>query len=267
MKLIQNNDLKFYKFDIFEGYNIKHCFSTRLGGVSKGCYESLNLAYRQDIPENIINNYKIICSANNMDYTSTVWTKQVHTDNILTVTEKDRGRGLIFKGDEQGCDGLITNCENVVLTGFSADCVLIFLYATDVRAVGIIHSGWRGTVKEIARKGVEKICSEFGADSKNIIAGISPAIGKCCFQVDMPVVEEFLRELPWSKEFILPDKENLQKRYIDLHGINERILLNAGVRAENIENSRICTRCNSDVFFSHRAMGSERGSLAGLISL
>lgn len=267
MKLVEYNGLKFYKFDIFEKYNVKHCFSTRVGGVSTGCYESLNLAYRQDKPENVINNYKAICLANNMDYRNTVWTRQVHTDNILTATEKDRGKGLIFQRAEQGYDGLLTQCSDVVLTGFSADCVLIFLYATDVKAVGIVHSGWRGTVMEIGAKGVSELSKQFGAKRENIIAGISPAIGKCCFQVDMPVVREFVDRLPWSKAFILPDRENAEKRYIDLHGINEQILLNAGLKAENIENSRICTKCNSDLFYSHRVMGNERGSLAGFISL
>lgn len=267
MKLIEKNGLQFYKFDIFEKYGLKHCFSTRNGGVSAGCYESLNLAYREDKPENVIKNYKIICGGNNMDYRNTVWTRQVHTDNILTVTKADRGKGLFFERQSEGYDGIITDCADVVLTGFSADCVLIFLYARDVKAIGMIHSGWRGTVAEIGKKAVERLCVEFGAKAENIVAGISPAIGGCCFQVDMPVAEEFLTKLGWSQEFVFIDSENSEKRYIDLHSINEKILLNSGVKAENIENSRICTKCNPDKFYSHRIMGNDRGSLAGFISL
>jgi hypothetical protein len=265
MKYIKKDKLEYLTFENMQG--IRHCFSTRLGGVSSGCYSSLNLGWRNDKRENVVENYKIICSAIGVDYKNTVWTRQVHTDRILNVTKADCGKGLIYDRDENGYDAVITNEKDVVLTGFSADCVLVFFYDSVKKVVAIAHSGWRGTVLNISAKTVKKMIEDYGCDAKNIVCGISPAIAKCCFQVDKPVVDEFEKAFSWSNEYIENDSENEGKYYIDLHGIVEKELITAGIPAENIENSRICTKCNCDKFYSHRKMGDERGSLAGFISL
>lgn len=265
MKLTENNGVKYFTFNKLEG--IRHCFSTRVGGVSEGCYESLNLAFREDKRENVIENYNRICTAIGTDSHNTVWTRQVHTDTVLRVYEADRGKGLFAPRREEGYDAVITDCKDVVLTGFSADCVLIFYYDKINGAVGIAHSGWRGTVSEIGAKTVKAMEREFGTNAGELVCCIAPAIGACCFQVDKPVVDEFISNIPWSGVFIKTDAENDGKFYIDLHSINEQILVNAGVDRDNIENSRFCTKCHPELFYSHRLMGSDRGSLAGMISL
>lgn len=265
MELIKKGKLEYYRFDKLK--NLRHCFSTRLGGVSEGCYSSLNLGFRNDEITNVIENYRIICNAIGCDYRTTVWTRQVHEDNILDVTEKDCGKGLLKPRQIEGYDGVITNCKNVTLVGFSADCVLIYFYDPVKEVIAISHSGWRGTVKSIGSKTVDKMVRDYGCDVKNIICCISPAIGKCHFQVDAPVVDVFKEKYDWVNEYIEPDNENKGKYYMDLHGINERILLNCGILADNIENSRICTMCDTEKFFSHRLMGNERGSMAGFLSL
>ena len=267
MKLVKKGKLEYFVFENLEKAGIKHCFSTRLGGVSEGCFSSLNLAFREDKPENVIENYRIICSAIGTDSKNTVWTRQIHTDNIIEVTAADRGKGLFKERQEDGYDGEYTTDKDVVLTGFSADCVLLFFYAPDVNAIAMTHSGWRGTVLEIGGKTADILAKKYGADRAKIISGISPAIGKCCFQVDMPVVKEFKEKLPWSDEFITADNTEDGKFFIDLHSVNQRILENHGLLPENIENSRMCTKCHPDIFFSHRITGNARGSLAGLISL
>jgi hypothetical protein len=265
MKLNKKDKLEYYTFENMQ--DIRHCFSTRLGGVSEGCYSSLNLGWRNDKRENVVENYRIICDAIGVDYKNTVWTKQVHEDRILNVTEKDRGTGIFTERDPKGYDAVITDRKDVVLTGFSADCVLVFFYDSVKKVVAIAHSGWRGTVKSIAPKTVKKMVTDYGCDVKNIVCGISPAIAKCCFQVDKPVVDEFYKAFDFASEFIENDAKNEGKYYIDLHGVVERDLTNVGIPTENIENSRMCTKCNCDKFFSHRVMGDERGSLAGFISL
>ena len=265
MILNEKNGIKYLTFEKMN--SVRHCFSTRAGGVSQGCYESLNLAFRNDSRENVLENYRRICSAIGVDYKNTFWTRQIHTDRILRAVESDRGRGLFYERPEDGYDALITNVEDIVLTGFSADCVLIFYYDPINKAVGIAHSGWRGTVLEIGGKTVDAMVREFGSDPGELICGIAPAIGKCCFQVDRPVVEEFIANVDGSREYIIEDEKNKDKYYIDLHSINEMILINHGVRRENIENSRICTKCDSKLFYSHRLMGDQRGSMAGMISL
>lgn len=267
MQHIKKDGLEYFIFDNLARAGVKHCFSTRIGGVSKGCFSSLNLAFREDDPENVRENYRRICSAIGTDSKNTVWTRQVHTDNIIEVTSADCGKGLFSERQEEGYDGIYTNEADVVLTGFSADCVLLFFYAPDVKAAAMTHSGWRGTVLEIGGKTADILAEKYGADKTKMLVGISPAIGKCCFQVDKPVVDEFLNKLPWSNAFIEADKTTAGKFYIDLHGINQKILENHGISAENIENSRICTKCHPDLFYSHRITGNARGSLAGLISL
>jgi hypothetical protein len=253
---------------VFENMpSLKHCFSTRYGGVSSGCYGTMNLIFREDKPENVVENYKIICSAIGVDYRNTVWTRQVHDDVILNVTKEDCGKGLLRERNAEGYDAVVTDCKDVVLTAFSADCVLVFFYDKVNEVAGIAHSGWRGTVKSIATKTVEKMVKDYGCKKENIVCGIAPAIAKCCFQVDMPVVSEFKKAFDFAEDYITPDSENVGKFYIDLHGVIERDLIGCGVPAENIENSGICTKCDPDRFFSHRVMGNARGSLAGLICL
>lgn len=265
MKLIKKGKLEYYKFEKFRA--LRHCFSTRYGGVSEGCYASMNLALRKDEMTNIIENYRIICNAIGCDYRSTVWTRQVHGDNILNITSSDRGTGLLKPRQLEGYDGIVTDEPDITLVGFSADCVLLYFYDSVRKVVAISHSGWRGTVKAIGAKTVEKMVKDYGCQRENIICGISPAIGKDHFQVDDPVVEAFRNEFSWVDTFIENDSLNEGKYYIDLHGINEEILVNSGIKRENIENSRICTMCDPDRFFSHRIMGEQRGSLAGFISL
>ncbi len=265
MKLIKNGNLEYYVFEKFK--NIRHCFSTRKGGVSEGYYSTMNLGWREDKPENVIENYRRICEAIGCDSKNTVWTRQIHTDRIINVTEADRGKGLFKEREAEGYDGVITNCKDVVLTGFSADCVLIYFYDPVKEVIGICHSGWRGTVLAIGSKTAEKMVKDYGCNKNDIICGISPAIGKCCFQVDEPVVNAFKKAFEWVDDFVEKDTENEGHYYIDLHGVNEEILVKSGIPRENIENSRICTMCNNDMFFSHRLMGNERGSMAGFISL
>lgn len=265
MELVKKGNIEYYVFNNLKG--VKHCFSTRKGGVSEGCYESMNLVWREDKAENVIENYRLICNAIGCDSHNTVWTRQIHTDRIINVTEADRGKGLFRDRELEGYDGVITNCKDVVLTGFSADCVLVYFYDPVKKVIGICHSGWRGTVLAIGAKTVAKMEKDYGCNTNDIICGIAPAIGKCCFQVDQPVVDAFRKSFDWADNFIEIDKENEGHYYVDLHGVNEEILVRAGILRENIENSRICTMCHPDKFYSHRIMGNERGSMAGFISL
>jgi hypothetical protein len=267
LKTIKKGELEYLVFESFEKEGIRHCFSTRYGGVSEGVHSSMNLGFRQDKRENVVKNYDIICSAIGVDSHNTYWTRQVHEDNILIATGEDRGKGLYRERIADGYDALITNELDIVLTGFSADCVLIYYYDRVKKVIGIAHSGWRGTVMGIGAKVVAKMQEVYLCNTEDIICGIAPSIGGCCFQVDEPVVTAFKEAYDWADNVISEDKQNSDRWYIDLHSANEEILVRAGISRENIENSRICTRCAPERFFSHRAMGNDRGSMAGLISL
>ena len=264
----KNENLVYFTFKMFDDTGVvAHCFSTRLGGVSEGVFESMNLHFRNDKPENVIENYKIICSAIGIDYRNIVFSKQIHSDTIYVISSKDKGKGLLKKSDIDDADGLITNETGIALTTFYADCVPVYFLDPVLKVIAMAHSGWRGTVKQISAKAVCKMKKDYGCDSKNILVGIGPSIKKCCFEVEYPVVEEFEKKLPFSKEFIFKDNEKIGKYNIDLQSIIEKTLVSAGILSYNIENADICTKCNPDLFFSHRNMGNERGSLAGIIAL
>lgn len=267
MKLNKKGNLQYYTFENIEKTDItKHCFSTKFGGVSTGYYASMNLAFREDKIENVIKNYEIICSGIGVDYKNVVFASQIHEDKVYKVTKEDIGKGLFKESNIKGYDALITNEKEVVLVTFYADCVPIFIVDYKNKAIGIAHSGWRGTVKEIGVKTIKKMNKEYGSKPEDLIIGIAPSISKCCFQVGIDVVDVFKNELPFSKDFIFNDIIK-DKFKIDLQGIIKQSLVNNGVLEENIEISELCTMCNSDIFFSHRTMGNNRGSLAGIISL
>lgn len=267
MKLNEKGNLKYYTFENIEKTNmVKHCFSTKFGGVSKGFYESMNLSFRDDIKENVIKNYEIICSGIGVDYKNVVFSSQIHEDKIYKVTKEDVGKGLLRQSNIKGYDALITNEKDIALVTFYADCVSIFIVDPINKAIGIAHSGWRGTVKEIGAKTIKQMNKIYGSNAKDLIVGIGPSIEKCCFQVGKEVVETFKKDLPFSEKYIFND--TIKDKYkIDLQGIIKQTLINSGVLEKNIEVSELCTMCNNEMFFSHRFMGNERGSLAGIISI
>jgi YfiH family protein len=247
---------------------VNHGFSTRLGGVSKGDMSKLNLGFkREDDRENVLENYRRITRAIGVEMDSLVLSDQVHKTNIRIVTEEDRGKGISRARDYEEVDGFITNCRGITLTTFYADCVPLFFLDPQKRAIGLVHSGWRGTVKKIGEKAIKMMGKEFGTRENDLIACIGPSICKDCYEVSQDVVEEFKREFSprdWNK--IFTGKEN-GKYQLDLWKANEIILEEAGILKENIHVSHLCTCCNPKFLFSHRASKGRRGNLAAFLEL
>lgn len=266
----KKSDLEYLTFEHFEKTGlVNHCFTTRLGGYSKGCLSSLNLGIkREENREIIIKNYETICNAIGADYHHVVTSeKQIHSTEVYYAKEQDCGKGLMKENDVGEVDGFVTNKPHVLLTTFHADCTPLFFLDPKKKAIGVAHAGWRGTVNAIAQKTIEKMQQEFGTKAEDILAGIGPAIGACCFQVDRPVAEEFRKKLPFSEPWIEVDMSEEGKFKIDLKSINRQLMLLAGVKEENIFVSECCTKCDTTHFFSHRAMGEERGNMAAMMEL
>ncbi len=239
-------------------------FTTREGGVSEGEFASLNFRLNcQDTKENIAENVRRVCAAFHTSPEKIVTTRQEHTTRIRRVGKEDGGTGFVRPRFPEGVDGLVTNEPGLTLFTFFADCVPILLCDPTRKAVGAVHSGWRGTVGKIAAAAVEKMAAEFGSDPGDIHAAIGPHIGKCCFQVDTPVYEEFLAAFPKQGGCVFAKKD--EKYYIDLSRAVEETLKEAGVG--HISNMHICTACNDTEFFSHRKTGGKRGCFAALIKL
>ncbi len=246
---------------------VRHAFSTRLGGVSSGIYESMNLSFSLgDIHDNVLENYRIFCESAGIDYKRLVFSRQTHKDIVKVVTEADCGKGIIKARDYDDIDAIITNVPGVPLCTHYADCVPIFFLDPVKKAIGMAHAGWRGTAAEIVLKTVQKMEQVFGCDPKNVLAGIAPSIGRCCFEVDDPVMNPMRAIKGIALETACTDKGN-GKYMLDLKAVNKMILEKAGLKDENITVSDICTCCQNDMFHSHRATNGQRGSLAGIIQL
>jgi YfiH family protein len=265
----EKDGLRYVVFENLEqSQKVNHCFTSRLGGVSQGVYSGLNLSFTRGEDRALVEkNYHILCDALGFQYDSFVLSHQTHTTNIRVVTEKDRGMGLSKASEIKDTDALITNVKGIQLTVFGADCVPVFLLDTQKDAIGMVHAGWRGTANGIVKKTVEKMQEVYGTEPKDILAGIGPSIGQCCFQVDDPVVSLFQENLDFAHEVIQNDPAEAGKYKIDLWKTNQKLLMQAGVPYENIEISKICTMCHTDLFYSHRVMGDARGNMAGIMVL
>ncbi len=244
---------------------VRHLFSTREGGVSEGIYRSMNLSYaRGDDKEAVDENYRRIAEVLGSSVEDMVCSDQTHTDHIRLVTAKDRGKGVTRPKDYTDVDGLITQEKGIVLCTFFADCVPLFFVDPVRRAIGLSHSGWRGTVQKIGRKTVERMKEAFGTDPKDVYAAIGPSICQDCYEVSEDVAEEFGKSFPAGELFY---ETKPGKYQLDLWEANRLVMLEAGIPAEHIEVTDLCTCCNPDFLFSHRASHGQRGNLAACMKL
>ena len=246
---------------------INHAFSTRLGGVSEGEFTSMNMAFnRGDNPENVTENYKRICKSAGFDFDSLTASAQDHNTFVRAVTSENKGVGIYKPRDLHSVDALITNEKGVTLVTYYADCTPLFFVDTKQKAIGLAHAGWRGTVGRIGEKVVKKMTELYGTNPADIIAAIGPAISVCCYEVDKPCADNFyaLSDLD-SSRFVFP-KEN-GKYMIDLLETNRQILVASGVKNENITVSDVCTNCNSELLWSHRATKGKRGTMSAFMCI
>lgn len=258
----------FLQFPLLEQTGIVgHCFTTRAGGVSEGIFSSLNLSYtRGDDREAVDENYRRLAYALGVSVNDFVLTDQTHTTNVLRVGRAERGCGITKERPYHDIDGLVTDEPRVVLSAFFADCVPLFFVDPVHRAIGLCHSGWRGTVGRIGRSVLTAMRREFGTDAADVYAAVGPSICRDCYEVSADVAEQFLREFPGHEAEILIDKGNSHFQ-LDLWKCNEIILGEAGVRQEHLAVTNICTCCNPKLLFSHRASHGKRGNLGAFLYL
>lgn len=246
---------------------VKHGFTTRLGGVSEGIFESLNLSFtRGDKKEAVEENFRRVAEALGTEYGKFVFTDQTHTTNVRRVTAWDAGKGLTGERDYADIDGLITNEPGLVLSTFYADCVPLYFVDPVHGAIGLSHSGWRGTVGRMGRVTLETMGQEFGTRAEDVICAIGPSICQSCYEISEDVAAAFQEEFKGTDQKILIKKEK-GKYLLDLWRANELLLLEAGVKKEHLAITNICTCCNSRLLFSHRASKGKRGNLGAFLCL
>ena len=270
MKAAKSGKVEYLTFPLLEKTGIvRHLFSTRSGGVSEGIYSSMNFSYTRGDDKNAVDeNYRRIAKVLGCEVSDIVCTDQTHTTNIRVVGEADKGKGILFPKDYTDIDGLITNEEGIVLATFYADCVPLFFVDTKRRAIGLSHSGWRGTVSRMGAHTIAEMGRVYGTKPEDVVAAIGPSICRDCYEVSEDVAEAFLREFskPGQDKEILDEKGG-GKYQLDLWRANQIILTEAGVRPENIQVTDICTCCNPEYLFSHRASQGKRGNLGAFLGL
>ena len=263
---IEDKSVPLLYFPILENTGIvEHCFTTRAGGVSEGIFDSLNLSFsRGDDESAVMENYDRLAAALDTRKEQFVCTDQTHTTNVIRVGKEDCGYGVTRQKPYTDVDGLVTDEPGVVLSTFFADCVPLYFVDTVNRAIGLSHSGWRGTVGRMGQRTLEKMATEFGTNPKDVVAAVGPSICQDCYEVSEDVAEEFIKEFSGHADEILINKGN-GKYQLDLWKTNEIVLIEAGVKKENIAVTNICTCCNPDVLFSHRASKGKRGNLGAFM--
>ena len=248
---------------------VTHGFSTRVGGISEDYLGSMNLSYtRGDKKENVDENYKRIANAIGFKPEDLVFSEQTHTTNIRKVTKEDRGKGFVKERGYKDVDGLITDEKGLVLATFYADCVPLFFVDKVHGAIGLTHSGWRGTVGKIGKKTVEMMTKEYGTNPRDIVAAIGPSICINCYEVSEDVACEFQKVFTNIQvKKILKEGKQPFKYQLDLWEANRMIMEEAGILSENITMPGICTCCNPEFLYSHRASNGMRGNLGAFLTL
>lgn len=245
-----------------------HGFSTRLGGVSEGIYSSMNLSFtRGDKEEAVRENYNRISATLGFSPEDIVTSDQTHTANVRVITAEDRGNGITKPRPYTDVDGMITNVPGLVLATFYADCVPLYFADPVHKAVGLSHSGWRGTAAGIGAVTVKELQKHYGTRPEDIYAAIGPSICQDCYEVSEDVILEFQKT--FSRELwkdIFYRKEN-GKYQLNLWEANRQILLGAGILPEHISMPNLCTCCNPEFLYSHRASQGKRGNLGAFLGI
>ena len=268
MNMNIKNAVSYLTFKDFEKFSfLTHAFSTRLGGVSDGCYKSMNLSFSQgDEEEAVERNYNILFSILGLDTNKIAMTNQIHDNFIKIIKEKDIRSGNLKSHIYDETDGLITDIPGVALVTYHADCPAVFIVDPVKKVIGLAHAGWRGTVKKIAENLVKSFVNNYNSSPENLVCAVGPSISGECFEVSEDILAHFENLNLINKSYLIKS-QNIGKVNIDLPEVNRQILIKNGVRDNNIIKSDVCTKCYCDLLFSHRAMGKNRGTNVAVMAL
>ncbi len=283
-----NQKMAYFTFAGLEQTGIvEHFFSTRYGGVSRDHLYSLNFSYSQgDIKENVDENYRRAAAHLSMTSSDIVCSQQTHTTNVRKVTAADKGKGVVRERDYADVDGLITNEKGIILATFYADCVPLFIVDPVNKAIGLSHSGWRGTVGKMGKVTLDQMQAEYGTNPKDVKVAIAPSICQNCYEVSEDVAlafgEKFIQDDAKAAEYLVRYQQDYTQKDIDdclmyqkedgkyqlnLWYANFRVFRDAGVPDKQIEVTDVCTCCNPEILFSHRASRGKRGNLGAFMML
>lgn len=255
----EKSKIVYYKSSILDNENIVHCFTTRAGDCQKSPHNgfSLGLGGFDELKTIVKDNRKKFCELLQIDYKKLINPDQQHTDNIKIVTSID--------DDLSNTDGIITAQKGLVIMLLFADCTPIILHAPNSGVIGVIHAGWKGTAKKIAKKAITMMTNELNVDINDIKAAIGPTIGQCCYPVSTEVAEQLQLTISKNHDKLFINADSDDKIKVDLKALNALQLEEAGVKHIDVINE--CTSCNNSVFFSYRAENGKTGRHAAVACL
>lgn len=261
--------ITYLAYEIFDPFvKVTNVVTTRRGGSSPSPYDTLNLGFHAgDDADAVLENRAAIAQV--LGFEPEAWTlgAQVHGADVAVVRDKDRGRGAVTGDDAlPGVDALVTNEPGIPLAVLVADCVAVSLYDPAKHAAGIAHAGWKGTLSRVVERTVETMSRGFGTDPSNLVAGLSPSVGACHYEVGAEVAQEFISEFGDDARRFLAERPEGRWR-LDLAGANAYQLLRAGVGETRFEASGRCAACEPALFYSHRRDGFRTGRFAGILML
>ena len=196
-------------------------------------------------------------------------TDQKHTNYVHVATcEEDLGVATVgtFTLHRQFVDGIVTDIPGALLTVFGGDCPPVYIIDPVRRAAGLVHAGWKGTLGKIPQVAIAQMTVKFGCDPADMYAAIGPGVCMDCYEMGDEVYDSFAAK--WSPE----DAERIFRRYpggkyhLDLREANRMTLLRAGIPADHIEVSNVCTMCNVDTFYSYRGHALENEQAAMMVN-
>ena len=259
---VKNGDIEYLQFRRLLEYKdvLTHCFTLReldFSGFDR--YEANK--------EKVEDSYQKICKELNIEYNNLCRPKQTHTNIVKRIEDGDEG---IYKEKFFDVDGLVTDKKNKALVFCFADCTPLLFFDPIKKVISNVHSGWRGTLNKIGKNAVNKMIDEYGCKPEDIICCIGPTIRKCHFEVDEDVKDIFYNNFKDEidvEKYIANSTEKDGKYYIDTVGVNINILLNLGLKQENIIDSKICSVCDEDIIHSYRAHGENSGRNISIMEL
>ena len=248
--MAEMSDLRLIHSEKLSGYpSVRFAMSTRIGGVSPEPL-GMNLSYRVgDDPANVAENRRRLFGALGFTESGSAIPHQCHSSNVQIISAP---------GEYQACDGLITGIVGLPLVVTVADCLPIVLFEPKSRAIGLVHSGWRGTTQGIGAEAVGLMTKHWGVTGSEIVAYLGPSAGVCCYEVGGDVAQLFsLDEI----------EQRNDRLYLDLKKSNVAQLIGCGIKPGNIEVSPLCTICNPQLFHSHRRDRNKSGRMMAAVSL
>ena len=255
------NDLSLLSFENLCHFpEIGHFVSTRSGGYSKPPYYSLNLGFHVgDASGKVLMNRKRLAASAAIPVTAMTFAKQIHSSNVTIVTEPMKGLGSCDHQEAiEATDAMVTDLPGICLVILVADCVPLLFFDPSRNVIGVAHAGWKGTLQSVALHTVRAMEKGFGSSPHNIIVGMGPSIGPCCYEVGPEVIARVKAAFSTYQEYV-PHESRDGKGRLDLRKANRDQLVRAGIRRENIETANQCTCHNADIFFSYRQQHGETG--------